>query len=277
VFPVYRPADGHAYQDGGLNENNPIKVAMMEAPSLWHRNSRVDVALSIGTGWADKRIAEYGVLKSHAVHGWLKRCIDCFESKLDSERLWQEYRQTLDEDGRARHHRLNAKLPYTLPFLADTSAVQKMDDTTKAFFEEAENHRQLQGAAEALLASLFYVSVDGPTESADGRYLFTALILCRLERKHQPALMRRLERSNCVFRVHEGAVDIDFVAQESRFMEQESFRQPVQWVGHLREEFHVCLVFGEDTSIPVQQPPDSTTTRAVQYDVSGSPFRNSLV
>jgi hypothetical protein len=51
------------------------------------------------------------------VHGWLKRCIDSFESKLDAERLWQEYYATLDEDGRRCHHRLNIKLTDTLPFM----------------------------------------------------------------------------------------------------------------------------------------------------------------
>ncbi|KAL4735594.1 acyl transferase/acyl hydrolase/lysophospholipase [Aspergillus similis] len=270
MFPVYRARNGHAYQDGGLNENNPIGIAVKEARFLWPGDSRVDVALSVGTGWADERIAQYNALHSQAVHGWLKRCIDSFESKLDSERLWQEYRRTLDEDERARHHRLNAKLPNTLPFMGDTGAIERMDHATKAFFKDGDGHQQLQAAAEALLASLFYVSVDCLTMLSDGeRHLFKGRILCRLEQKHQPILLERLRQSNCSFRVHEGTVPIDIEDQESRFTQQESFQQVIHWHGCLRDALHIFLVFSGDVSGEV--------SKSVQYEISGSPFRRSLV
>ncbi|KAF3401154.1 hypothetical protein DPV78_005072 [Talaromyces pinophilus] len=144
MFPAYRAKDGRAYQDGGLNENNPIGLAVKGARFLCPQECRVDVALSIGTDWTDERIAEYNSLHAHVVHGWLKRCVDSFKSKLDSERLWQEYRQTLDEEGRTRRHRLNTKLPNTLPFMGDTSAIE-MDPvtTTSRLIDEDVQQREI--------------------------------------------------------------------------------------------------------------------------------------
>ncbi|KAL4923153.1 uncharacterized protein BDV17DRAFT_296616 [Aspergillus undulatus] len=158
MFPVYQAADGHAYQDRGLNENSPIGLAVEEAQLLWPGNSQVDVALSIGTGWAGERIA---------------KCIDSWENNLDSERLWQEYRQTLDDEKRARYHCVNATLPDALPFMDDTDAIEKMDHAT-TFFIDGNALRQLQSAAKALLASLFYVSIDCPTT----RYTYSRAKFC---------------------------------------------------------------------------------------------------
>lgn len=231
----------------------------------------MDVALSIGTGWADKRIAEYGTFHAHAVHGWLKRCIDSFESKLDSERLWQEYHRTLDEEGRARHHRLNAKLPDTLPFMGDTRAIEKMDHVTTTFFKNGIGLCQLQRAAEALLASLFYLSVDTwAMMVGDGRHVFRGRILCRLEQENQLVLLERLRTSSCGFRVHEGIVNIDFADQESRLAKQESFQQVIQWNGFLEDQLHICLVFGGGVSA---KESESKFAPVVQYEISGSPFR----
>lgn len=274
MFPVYRAKDGRAYQDGGLNENNPIGLAVNEARFLWPQECRVDVALSIGTGWADERIAEYNILHAHVVHGWLKRCIDSFESKLDSERLWLEYRQTLDEEGRTRHHRLNTKLPNPLPFMGDTSAIERMDHITAAYFESGKGLRQLQKAAEALLASLFYVSIDRSTRMPNNdRYLFKGRILCRLEQQHQLVLLERLRKSSCRFRVHEGTVEINFVSQESRLTQRESFEQVIQWNGCLRDEFHICLVFNDD--LPAEKAGPAIAAVA-QYEISGSPLRQCI-
>lgn len=53
-------------------------------------NNRPAVALSIGTGSAEERIAEKKGVSQYAqyvVNGWVKRCIDTFESQLDAALL----------------------------------------------------------------------------------------------------------------------------------------------------------------------------------------------
>ncbi|RDW72342.1 patatin-like phospholipase family protein [Aspergillus mulundensis] len=279
LFPVYRASNGHAFQDGGMNHNNPVGLAVKEAPSLWTGRPKVDIVLSIGTGSAEGRIAEKNTLSQYAVHGWLKRCIDSFESKLDAERLWQEYHATLDEDGRRRHHRLNIKLSGTLPFMADTRAVDSMDDDTRRFFHDPGARRQLRSAAEALLASLFYICVESPTKLPlpDGiGFAFRAQIRCRLEQRYQRVLLDRLQSSGCGFLVHGRAVSINFEAHRCKLGKGESFRQDIQWQGQLRETFHICLVFRAEASAEEQPELDAptaggTTTLALKYEVSGSP------
>ncbi|KAL5000028.1 hypothetical protein BDV10DRAFT_183901 [Aspergillus recurvatus] len=283
LFPVYRASNGHAFQDGGMNHNNPVGLAVKEAPSLWTGRPNVDIVLSIGTGSADERIAGKNTVTQYAVHGWLKRCIDSFESKLDAERLWQEYYATLDEDGRRRHHRLNIKLSGTLPFMGDIRATDKMDDETRRFFHGLDAKLQLRSTAEALLASLFYICVNSPTKlplQDDAGFAFRAQILCRLEQRYQCALLDRLQSSGCSFLVHGRVVSINFAAHRCKFERGESFRQDIQWQGALSDIFHICLVFRGEASTEEQPELDasptttagSTTTSAVKYEVSGSPY-----
>ncbi|KAL4744534.1 hypothetical protein BDW72DRAFT_199493 [Aspergillus terricola var. indicus] len=283
LFPVYRASNGHAFQDGGMNHNNPVGLAVKEAPSLWTGRPNVDIVLSIGTGSADGRIAGKNIVTQYAVHGWLKRCIDSFESKLDAERLWQEYYATLDEDGRRRHHRLNIKLSGTLPFMGDTRAMDKMGDETRRFFHGLDAQLQLRSTAEALLASLFYICVNSPTKPPlhnDTVFAFRAQILCRLEQRYQCALLDRLQSSGCSFLVHGRVVSINFAAHRCKFERGESFRQDIQWQGALSDMFHICLVFRGKASTEEQPELDasptttagSTTTPAVKYEVSGSPY-----
>lgn len=265
-----------------MNHNNPVGLAVKEAPSLWTGQPKVDIALSIGTGSAEGRIVEKNYVSQYVVHGWLKRCIDSFESKLDAERLWQEYYATLDEDARRYHRRLNVKLSGTLPSMADTHAVEEIDDETRRFFQDPNAQLQLRSAAEALLASLFYLHVDYPTKYPrpdDNGVVFRAQILCRLEQRYQCALLNRLRNSGCCFLVHGRVVGINFEDHTDRFEEGNSFRQDIQWQGRLNGAFHICLVFRGDElkdAKPELTTFGSTTTSAVKYEVSGSPYSREV-
>jgi hypothetical protein len=155
--------------------------------------------------------------------------------------------------------------------MGDTRAIEKMDHVTTTFFKNGIGLCQLQRAAEALLASLFYLSVDTwAMMVGDGRHVFRGRILCRLEQENQLVLLERLRTSSCGFRVHEGIVNIDFADQESRLAKQESFQQVIQWNGFLEDQLHICLVFGGGVSA---KESESKFAPVVQYEISGSPFR----
>jgi hypothetical protein len=96
------------------------KIVLKEAPTLWNGTPHVDIALSVGTGSAEDRVAEKNRVSQYVLQGWLKQCVDLFESNLEAERLWRKYHDILDEEAQPRHHRLNVKLTGTLPFMADT-------------------------------------------------------------------------------------------------------------------------------------------------------------
>jgi hypothetical protein len=279
---VYKTKNGHAFQDGGLNENNPVGLAVKEAPYLWADKPQLDIALSIGTGFSEKSSDKQNLVATGVVRSWLWRCVDSFENKLDSERLWREYHATLNEDERRRHHRLNVELPGVLPFMADTGAIEQMDKQTRYRFQNNPDARsQLRSAAEALLASLFYVTVERGRMTSlphNKRFVFRAQISCRLERQHQRALLERLQDSNCSFLVHGRVVGIDFLSQISRVEKGELFRQDVQWDGGPRDTFHIYLVFGGDTIQGHQGLDRSTTTAncntgtaAAKHEISCSP------
>jgi hypothetical protein len=266
-----------------MTQNNPVGLAVKEAPSLWNGTRKVDIALSVGTGSAKDRVAEKGWVAQYAVHGWLKRFIDLFESNLDAERLWTKYHETLDVDARRRHHRLNVKLGGTLHFMADTQAIDRMDMETMAYFQWPDAKVQLRSAARALLASLFYICIDYPSAlpgSGDNRFVFRAQILCRLEQRYQDALLNRLQAAGCGFLVHGRPVDIGFEDHLSRYNAGETFRQDIQWNGPLRGTFHIHLVFRRDAVMEeeldlgssTQRVSDRTTTPVAKYDISGSPF-----
>ncbi|KAL2857609.1 hypothetical protein BJX68DRAFT_263171 [Aspergillus pseudodeflectus] len=260
-----------------------IGLAVTEAPTLWNGTPKVDIALSVGTGSAEDRVVEKEWVSQYVVHGWLKRCIDLFESNLDAERLWRKYHETLDEEAQRRHHRLNVKLTGTLPFMADTGAIERMDKETIAYFRCPDAELRLRSTAEALLASLFYISVDYPSAlpgSDDNRFLFRAQIFCRLEQHHQKALLDRLQAAGCGFLVHGRPVDIGFEDHSSRYNAGETFRQDIQWRGPLRGTFHIHLVFRRDAAMekeaelssPTDSASDSTSTPVAKYDISSSPF-----
>ncbi|KAJ5364525.1 uncharacterized protein N7496_010238 [Penicillium cataractarum] len=56
IFPLHQTKNGQTYQDGGLNENNPVALAVREASSLWSDYSTIDIAVSVGTGWTKDEI-----------------------------------------------------------------------------------------------------------------------------------------------------------------------------------------------------------------------------
>ncbi|KAL3483122.1 hypothetical protein BJX62DRAFT_245207 [Aspergillus germanicus] len=190
---------------------------------------------------------------------------------------------TLDKEARRRHHQLNMKLTGTLPFMADTRAIDRMDMETMAYLQCPDAQLQLQSAAEALLALLFYICVGYPSAlpgSDNNRFVFKAQILWRLEQRYQEALLDRLQTARYGFHVHGRLVNIGFEDHLSRYNAGETFRQDIQWHGPLRVTFCIHLVFRRDVAMAEEldlgsstnSASDSMSTSVAKYDISGSPF-----
>ncbi|KAH8703381.1 hypothetical protein BGW36DRAFT_457672 [Talaromyces proteolyticus] len=278
IFPTYRAPNRQSFQDGGLKHNNPIGLAVKEGKILWPDSSDVDIAVSIGSGYAETRLADGNVVHGYAVHGWLKRCIDVWESSLDSERLWQEYSRSLDPEEKSRHHRLNVKISDTLPFMADVAKIDDMEEQAIRFYSQPDSKQQLRRAAEASIAALFYIRIDRVFQAGRDSYNYNGRILCRLEKKHHLRLLKRLQESNCTFLINDKINDMDFSKQENRIQNGDEFQQHFHWntARHL-QAVDLCLAFvAASTEDKENEIHDNVGDTSSIYHISGSPFRRSL-
>ncbi|KAF2267002.1 hypothetical protein CC78DRAFT_577537 [Lojkania enalia] len=182
-FKAYNTANGY-FQDGGLNYNNPIELAMNESHAIWPGRPRDDLVVSIGTGRRDDPPVEKQANWTAKLSGFLGRSFSSFMNTLDTEVQWRRFNSGLNEE-RSRFHRLNLKVA-SLPDLADISEVDKLEQQTEAGFElGGVEFDSLQKAADALVASLFYFRIHESAKVAVNSYQVKGSIHCRLEHKYQ--------------------------------------------------------------------------------------------
>jgi hypothetical protein len=263
---VYKAPNGTTFQDGGLKNNNPISLAVEEARLAWPSSPNIDIAVSVGTGCSAKQAAKGGWMFWPS---WLKRCVDSFESNLDSERLWQEYASKLDTDKKERHHRLNVEFSTPLPSLDAAAEIADLDNVTIEYFENEKARSQLQRTAEGLLASLFYLNVQKAIRDPTGVYFVVGRVLCRLEQKHQLALMARLRLSGCFFHVKGVIHEINFSTQETAMQAGTAFELPIHYtISELSEMVSVCLAF---SATDAGVPGNSLVVPQRKYHIGGSP------
>lgn len=272
---MYRAPNGRLFQDGGLKNNNPIGLAVAEARDAWTDCHDVDIAVSVGTGWSDSRVAYKDAVCSRFSYGWLKRCIDTFENNLDSAKLWSDYKRSLKKELEERHHRLDVKFPGTLPTLDSTNEIEDLDTKTKEYFEHGEARAQLRQTAEALLSSLFYPVVGEISKVSEGYFAVECRILCRLEQRHQTTLLERLKKSGCVFHIHRQTFPIDFKKQRISLENGCPFELNVHWnISSLADQVHLLLTFGITDLDGQHSQEDPQPTIERQYHISASPFQN---
>jgi hypothetical protein len=272
---MYRAPNGRLFQDGGLKNNNPIGLAVAEARDAWTDCHEVDIAVSIGTGWSDSRVAYKNEIYSRFRHGWLKRCIDTFENNLDSAKLWRDYKRSLNKELGERHHRLDVKFSRTLPTLDSTDEIEVLDTETKEYFEHDEARAQLRQTAEALLSSLFYPVVGEISKVSEGYFAVECRILCRLEQKHQTALLERLKNSGCVFHIHRQIFPIGFEKQRNSLENGCPFELNVHWnLSSLTDKVHLLLAFGITDLDGQRSQEDPQPELERQYHISASPHQN---
>lgn len=266
---MYKAPNGTTFQDGGLKNNNPISLAVEEARLAWPSSPNIDIAVSVGTGCSVKQAAREEWTLGFIPPSWRKRCVDSFESNLDSERLWQEYASKLETDKKERHHRLNVEFSTPLPPLDAVGKIADLDNMTIEYFENEKARSQLQRAAEGLLASLFYLNLQKALRDPTGVYFVVGRVLCRLEQKHQLALMARLRLSDCFFHVNGVIHEINFSTQETAMQAGTTFELPIHYtISEQSEMVSVCLAFGAtDAGVPG----NSLAVPQRKYHIGGSP------
>ncbi|KAH8805185.1 hypothetical protein F5884DRAFT_859795 [Xylogone sp. PMI_703] len=277
IFPIYTTPNGHSFQDGGVNEKNPVSLAVKETQLAWCDSPSVDMVATIGSGCVDKEASnESGT--SSILRPWIKKRTADFDKKCNAELQWAQYSDGLSAEQKERNHRLNVTLPGPIPDMWDTSCIENLDLETISFFRREQQFEELQHTARHALAVLFYCAVDGSHVSRD-QFVVRFRILCRLDEEYQPKLMARLHISGCYFLVEREAVAIDFQYQQTRLMNGSSFEQPVALeVADPFQSIRIRLVFSDRVEdVYSGKVKDLIEDTSKMYDISGSPFHKSLL
>ncbi|KIO25016.1 hypothetical protein M407DRAFT_244232 [Tulasnella calospora MUT 4182] len=103
-FPEIQ-VDGVYYSDGGLGYNNPTKLLLQEAQSLWGPDQRIGCLLSIGTGSVDSFMTRFNdpldVLKSVGIFKRMALNCDAVHQEMKSDQLvapfYYRFNPTMDE------------------------------------------------------------------------------------------------------------------------------------------------------------------------------------
>ncbi|KAI0882625.1 uncharacterized protein GGS22DRAFT_191215 [Annulohypoxylon maeteangense] len=177
--PFAHAASGQTLLDGGLYNNNPIKIADAESKAIWPdtKYRKPDVILSLGTGFLPD---EFSMASAPAIveHIPTSEHRDTREMKMKvleywrllgemfykhlmnsmlSERAWYEWLgiKASDEEDRRRYHRLNVTLDEDIAM----DDIKKLDDCRRAVQTWAgnnENDATIIDIANHLLSSCFY-------------------------------------------------------------------------------------------------------------------------
>ncbi|KAF8538719.1 acyl transferase/acyl hydrolase/lysophospholipase [Trichophaea hybrida] len=180
--PFYHEPTRRLFADGGLTFNNPAHIAETERKILWRQHTRPDIFLSIGTG-ADivnrnlerQRSAEVGggpIAYVKSLKGMVTRLID---NNLNSQIAWDNFVQKLPEpeypEGKNNYVRLNLEFPGNIP-KPKLHRVKDLEQLKLDAEEFCATHEALmKSTAHKILASLFYVRLDGASSEENGFHL----------------------------------------------------------------------------------------------------------
>ncbi|KAH8807070.1 hypothetical protein F5884DRAFT_675774 [Xylogone sp. PMI_703] len=191
--PYFKPHCG--YQDGGLGgHNNPINIALWEQDSIWDRhNKQPDIVLSLGTGFNgsddEDAIEDSDRHKTDFVACFLQmfresslaRLFRSYMRSFEGELRWRELQNSLPPKAKERYHRLNIEFCGVEPSLDDIQAIPSLRDQAKA---QAISNDNVKKCANNLIASLFYIELDGLPVFDQTTFLCKGKICCRLGSSH---------------------------------------------------------------------------------------------
>jgi len=178
---------GGALQDGGLINNNPIKVAYSEATRVWPKDTATDIVLSLGTGTSQDHSPQishfrhnpentsFARLRYLLCHGFVTRLAESFWYSLDGEATWQEFIDSVDDAVKKVSFRFNTELR-DAPDLDDVSQMEELTKMVRRKPEGAYNRRQV---LLTLLSSCFFFMLDCEPEPESGQYRCRGTIRCR--------------------------------------------------------------------------------------------------
>lgn len=164
------------FQDGGLQHNNPLSIALCEYRFIWPNRGEPDFALSIGTGTSFNDHAVFEP-RSPVYDRTLRRLFRSFMRSTDGEKAWRDFINTISEGQKHRYHRLNISLGDLDPDIDDVSVMKRLRDTAE---ESVKSSAELQCVHQAMFASMFYFElVDVPIFDGES-YVCAGVIFCRM-------------------------------------------------------------------------------------------------
>ncbi|KAK0302569.1 hypothetical protein LTR82_017827 [Friedmanniomyces endolithicus] len=139
------------FQDGGLQYNNPLSVALWELKHVWPNRASPDLALSIGTGVRNDSwmIGSQSPVKDR----FFARIFRTFMKSMDGEKMWRDFFNSVPERARHRYHRLNITFEDPEPAIDDVAAMETLKKMTEA---QICRHPQKTPIINSMLASMFY-------------------------------------------------------------------------------------------------------------------------
>jgi hypothetical protein len=186
------------FQDGGLQYNNPLNIAIWETRYAWPGRT-VDFALSIGTGTTDHDAFSAGA-HSPVKDRFMSRLFRTFMKSLDGERVWREIFNSLTEREKGRYHRLNLPMKGKEPTLDDTMAITTLKSQSQDWIKA---DRRVLLTLDSIYASMFYFEFDEMPTHAGDNYTCIGHIYCRLNTTPQGRkyLYEKLESTASYFLV----------------------------------------------------------------------------
>lgn len=165
------------FQDGGLQYNNPLNIAIWETKYIWPGRS-IDFALSLGTGITKRESTCFKAGPHSPVKDrFLPRLFKTFMKSMDGERMWREIYNSLPDRDKPKYHRLNVPLHGTEPLLDDTSAMDDLKHQSLGWAQQRDTYTLL---LDSIYASMFYFELDQYYMREDGLYVCTGSVHCRL-------------------------------------------------------------------------------------------------
>lgn len=178
-----------SYLDGGLKANFPGEQALKEMSSIWTANTKMeivephlDLMVTVGTG-----------LQQQDVHirfagGGFNKMVKIFSENLDSDRMWQDFRNKQGRKQASRTTRLNSTLPAAK--YINFYDYKMMDSIADHVLREGRSDPELKSSitnvAGRSLASLFFFQphdiVDPIARIGQNTATCSGSIRCRLER-----------------------------------------------------------------------------------------------
>ena len=166
-----------SFQDGGLQHNNPLELALWECPKIWGPDITPNVLLSLGTGKEDDLRSPKAPDFRHILNdGFIPRLCRSFMSSLDGERAWKNLANRLDRESRGDYFRLNVLFVGDEPRLDDVGRIEELRNSVHL---EPEGPRDRKRIALAILVTSFYFELSSMLIFELGKYLCTGVIRCR--------------------------------------------------------------------------------------------------
>lgn len=165
------------FQDGGLQHNNPLGIALCEYRYIWPDKGEPDFALSVGSGTNFNDARAVFEPQSPVQDGTLRRLFQSFMRNTDGEKAWRNFINSLPENLRHRYHRLNINIEGQEPDIDDVSSMERLKSQAEQYIGSS---LIINPVREAMFASMFYFELEDIPLYRDGSYQCTGVIFCRM-------------------------------------------------------------------------------------------------